>query len=115
MNRYIGYCGLNCETCEARIATENNDEALRKKVAAEWSELNHAEITPEMINCTGCRMEGVKTPFCDFICGIRKCALQKGVETCADCPAMESCEVLGMILANNAEAKARLFQNRKKF
>ena len=21
MNRYIAYCGLNCETCEARLAT----------------------------------------------------------------------------------------------
>ncbi len=113
MNQYIGYCGLDCESCKARIATINNDEALRKKVAAEWSELNQAEITPEMIHCTGCRIDGVKTPFCDFICGIRKCAVQKGFETCADCGEMEGCEVLGMLLANNAEAKARLFEARK--
>ena len=73
MNKFIAYCGLNCETCEARIATVNNDDNLRKKVAAEWSELNQTEITPEMINCTGCRMEGAKTPFCDYICEIKKC------------------------------------------
>ena len=64
MKDYIGMCGLDCETCEARIATENNDDELRKKVAKLWSELNNAEITPEMINCTGCRIVGVKTPFC---------------------------------------------------
>ena len=29
MNAYIAYCGLDCETCEARIATINNDNALR--------------------------------------------------------------------------------------
>lgn len=25
MNKYIAYCGLDCEKCEARIATINND------------------------------------------------------------------------------------------
>ena len=39
MNQYIACCGLNCETCEARIATVNNDDTLREKVAALWSEL----------------------------------------------------------------------------
>ena len=113
MNKYIGYCGLDCESCEARIATVNGDEALRRKVAAEWSKLNHAEITPEMIRCNGCRTDGVKSLYCDSICGIRKCAVQKGCDTCAACTEMEECAKLGMILANNAEAKARLLENRK--
>ena len=50
MNEYIAYCGLNCEACEARLATVNNDDALRQRVAREWSELNGVEITAEMIN-----------------------------------------------------------------
>ena len=54
MNEYIAYCGLDCEACEARIATVNNDAELRQRVAKEWSELNGVEITPEMINCAGC-------------------------------------------------------------
>ena len=54
MKDFIAYCGLDCETCEARQATINNDDALRRKVAKLWSELNRAEITPAMINCTGC-------------------------------------------------------------
>ena len=29
MKDYIAYCGLDCETCEARIATVNNDNDLR--------------------------------------------------------------------------------------
>jgi len=33
MNEFIAYCGLDCEKCEARIATMNNDDALRQKVA----------------------------------------------------------------------------------
>ena len=43
MNEFIAYCGLNCEACEARLATMNNDDALRRKVAREWSELNGVE------------------------------------------------------------------------
>ena len=35
MNEFIAYCGLDCEKCEARIATMNNDHALRQKVAKE--------------------------------------------------------------------------------
>ena len=76
MNKFTAYCGLNCETCEARLATVNNDNELRKKVAAEWSKFNQVEILPEMINCEGCRMDGVKTPFCDSLCEIRKCAIK---------------------------------------
>ena len=66
MNDYIAYCGLDCERCEARLATVNNDDSLRQEIAHEWSELNGAEITPEMINCSGCRIEGVKSTLLRF-------------------------------------------------
>ncbi|MBQ5987554.1 MAG: GNAT family N-acetyltransferase, partial [Clostridia bacterium] len=62
-NSFLGFCGLDCETCEARLATVHNDDALRKKVAEEWSKLNGVTITPEMINCSGCRVAGAKTVF----------------------------------------------------
>ena len=71
MIKYIAYCGLDCETCEARLATANNDEALRREVAKKWSELNGVQITPEMINCNGCRIDGVKSPYCSSLCPIR--------------------------------------------
>ena len=108
MNDYIAYCGLDCEVCEARIATANDDDALREKVAKLWSELNGVEITPEMINCTGCRIEGVKTPFCESLCPIRQCASGKAFDTCGSCGEMLSCEKLAMITGNNAEALERL-------
>ena len=110
MNEYIAYCGLDCEACEARLATVNNDDALRRRVAKEWSELNSAEITPEMINCSGCRIPGVKTPYCDFLCPIRQCAIGKQMETCGRCPEMNSCEKLSMITGNNADALRRLME-----
>ena len=108
MNKITAYCGLHCEVCEARLATVSNDDALRQKVAKHWSELNKVEITPEMINCAGCRIDGVKTPFCDSLCPIRQCALKKDVETCGDCADLETCEKIGMIIKNNADAYKNL-------
>ena len=42
MKRLIAICGLDCEKCDAYIATKNNDQALREKTAKLWSELNQA-------------------------------------------------------------------------
>lgn len=108
MKEFIAYCGLNCETCEARIATMNNDDTLREKVAKLWSELNGVEIIPEMINCVGCRIDGVKTPYCELLCPIRLCAIGRGMETCGNCGEMESCEKLRAITEHNSDALKRL-------
>ena len=77
-NQRIGCCGLDCEACDARIATITNDNALREKTAALWTKLNGVTITPDMINCTGCRIEGAKTPFCDKLCPVHNCVREKG-------------------------------------
>lgn len=108
MDKFIAYCGLDCQKCDAYKATQNDDNALREKVAKEWSALNNVEITPEMINCEGCRVDGVKTPYCDKYCEIRHCALGKAFETCGNCAEMERCQTVGMVISNNAEAAENL-------
>lgn len=108
MKEHIAYCGLDCEVCEAHIATQNDDDALRRKVAALWSELNNVEITPDMINCDGCRMDGKKTVYCDALCLIRRCALEKNVETCGSCSEAETCEKLVPIVNTNVQARKNL-------
>lgn len=108
MKELIAYCGLDCEKCDAYIATKNNDDELRIKTAKLWSKLNNTTILPEQINCDGCRADGAKTPFCDKLCGIRKCALDNEVETCGDCPSMEECQLLTVITANNPDAYKNL-------
>lgn len=108
MRDLIAICGLDCEKCEARIATLNNDDALRAKVAAEWSVLNQAEITPEMINCVGCRVEGPKTPFCASMCPIKKCARSKGYETCGECADLKTCNDICMITGSDPQVYENL-------
>ena len=108
MKKMIAYCGLDCEKCDAYLATINDDQALREKTAKAWAELNHAPILPEHINCQGCRGAGIKTVFCDSPCQIRQCALKKGVQTCGDCSELETCPTVGMIHGNNPEARDNL-------
>ena len=108
MKKRIAYCGLDCETCDAYIATKKDDQALREKTAKLWAELNHAPILPEHINCEGCRGNGKKTVYCERLCGIRQCALQKGVETCGDCGELGKCPTVGALLSNNPEALKNL-------
>ena len=69
MKDMIGYCGLDCEKCDAYIATANDDPALREKTAKLWAELNHAPILPEHINCEGCRMNERKRCFATACAG----------------------------------------------
>lgn len=108
MKDFIAYCGLDCETCEARLATINNDDALREKVAKEWGEMNQMEFKKEWINCEGCRIDGIKTMFCDSMCEIRQCALVKKIETCKDCAEKKECSKLKMITEHNEEAKKNI-------
>ena len=108
MNKFIAYCGLDCEKCEARIATVNNDIQLREKVAQLWTKLNGVKITADMIHCSGCRIDGEKTPYCEALCPIRQCALSRGVETCGNCIDMETCEKLSPIVMNNPDTLKNL-------
>lgn len=108
MKDLIGYCGIDCEKCDAYIATRHNDKALREKTAKLWAELNQAPILPEHINCQGCRVDGVKTVFCDGLCAIRKCARARGAETCGACQKMGACETLAAVTGHNPEARKNL-------
>ena len=113
MDKLIACCGLDCEKCDARTATLTNDDGLRERTAALWSKLNGVTITPEMINCTGCRTEGAKTPFCDRLCPIRGCVREKGLDTCADCAQMDGCRTLGRIAENDPSVLENLKRLRR--
>jgi len=109
MKDLIACCGLDCEHCDARIATVNNDNELREKTARKWSDMNHApEITAETINCMGCRTDGVKFAYCDHYCEIRKCVAKKGFNTCGDCMELDECQIVGAVLMNAPDAKKNL-------
>lgn len=97
MEKIIACCGLDCATCEARIATINNDDELRKSTAEKWQKLyNSPEIAPESINCTGCRISGAKLGHCAE-CQVRNCAIAKGYLTCSECSELTTCAIIAPI------------------
>jgi hypothetical protein len=108
MKQLIAYCGLDCEFCDARIATVNNDNELREKTAKKWSKMYDApHIVTESINCMGCRTDGVKFDYCK-VCEIRSCADTKGFNTCGECNELETCQTVGFVLQHVPEAKKNL-------
>lgn len=100
MEKIISCCGLNCATCEARIATIKNDDELRKATAEKWKTLyNTPDMSPDMINCTGCREEGVK---------LAHCASAKGYNTCGECKDLEQCSIISGVLKFSPDALSNL-------
>jgi hypothetical protein len=85
MDKVIAACGLDCAKCGAFLASKNNDNDLRRKVAAEWAKAYNFAFTPEMINCHGCfATDGVQIGHCAQ-CEMRKCAIGKKAATCGSC------------------------------
>ncbi len=112
MEKLISCCGLDCSVCNARIATINDDDDLRKTTSEEWKKQYNADITPDMINCTGCRAEGVKFGHC-YQCEIRKCADIKGYITCAECIELDDCQIVAGVHKYVPEALQNLKQLRE--
>jgi Protein of unknown function (DUF3795) len=113
MDKIIAYCGLVCTECPAFIASQENDDAKRKKVAEMWSKQYNMSVKPEDINCDGCNTEGKRlVGYCN-VCEIRKCGKQKAVINCAYCTDY-GCEKLTKFLAMVPHAKASLEKIRKK-
>jgi len=108
MEKLIACCGLDCATCDARIATVKDDDELRKAVAEKWrTSYNAPDLDYKMINCTGCLEEGVKFSHCS-ICEIRKCVESRGYKTCGDCSDMAACNLVAGVHKYVPEALSNL-------
>jgi hypothetical protein len=103
----IAFCGLDCSKCGAFLATKENNDQKRAKVAQEWSKLFKVEIKPKDINCDGCQSDGERIfNYCN-VCEIRKCGKEKGIMNCGYCDGYP-CGRLDFISSNAPDAKKRL-------
>ena len=109
MEKLIAYCGLDCAECDAYKATQNNDQALREKTAAEWTKKFNFSFTPDMINCASCRENGAKMGYCSE-CEIRKCASGKDVLNCGVCGDFKTCKTINDFIAMAPDVKNNLAQ-----
>lgn len=115
MSELIAYCGLDCNACNAFVATRDNDAALRTKTAADWSKMFGHEFKPADINCTGCAGNGRHVAFC-AMCAVRKCARDHKVTNCGTCDDYGCATLTAHFEQMPPDAKARLesIRNRRR-
>jgi len=100
----MAYCGLDCSKCFGYTKTISEAaKGLRRtmrveKVKQVWPSMpflgDYDAFKKDLdalagLRCRGC-LEGGGNPFCR----IRKCCLQRGYRSCAQCDEFESCEKL---------------------
>ena len=100
----MAYCGLDCSTCFGYTKTISEAaKGLRRTMRAEkvkqvWPTIpflgDYDAFKKDLdalagLRCRGC-LEGGGNPFCK----IRKCCLERGYRSCAQCDEVESCEKL---------------------
>ena len=78
------YCGHDCARCITYIATQQNDNNLRRQSQSFYKEKFGLDIPLEKFNCNGGRSDKVFEPCkeCPFI----KCCKQHDVDSCSKCP-----------------------------
>lgn len=110
--KQVAYCGLICTDCGAYIATQKNDDTLRKQMAEEWSKKYNHPVKIEDVNCVGCiPTSGIHIGHPN-VCPIRKCGQEKEVINCAYCDEY-ACDVLGKYFAMAPEMRVNLEEIRK--
>ncbi len=86
----IAYCGLLCDSCPIHLATIEKDKLLQQKMRAYIAEQCFKEygmdLQPgDITDCDGCRANTGRLFSGCLSCEIRKCAIEKNVESCAYC------------------------------
>ncbi len=100
MTAMTAFCGLDCATCEAYLATQAGDEAAKERIAASWREFyKHPGIDAAYVTCDGCtNLTGRAGGHC-LDCDIRACGVARGVANCAHCAGYEGCDKLARFFA----------------
>lgn len=107
MLEMTSYCGLDCSVCPAYIATSSGDSEALAKVASDWSKEFGMDVSVESVACDSCKSDtGRLCGYC-LACGVRACAEERGVATCAHCDEYV-CEVLEKCPAYTAKGRKNL-------
>jgi len=99
----LSYCGIDCSSCPAYLATQANDIEKLSTLAGEWFD-GATDYT--IILCDGCKSEEHIMKWCAE-CPTRACAIQRQLENCAYC-ADYGCEKLLKVFEMSDEPKKNL-------
>ena len=112
MGKMIAYCGLVCTDCGAYIATQKNDNKMRREIAEEWTKKYNHPFKVEDINCVGCTVATGQHVGHWGMCEGHKCGAEKGGINCAYCVDY-SCDKLDKYFAIAPVMKASLEEIKK--
>ncbi len=78
------YCGHDCAKCITYIATQRNDDSLRRQAQSFYKERFGLDIPLRKFNCEGGRSKNVfeLCKGCPFV----KCCKERRVNSCSECP-----------------------------
>ena len=77
------YCGHDCSKCVTYIATQTNNEDLRRQAQSFYKESFGLDIPLEKFYCDGGRSKNV-FELCKE-CPFKKCCIEHGIDTCSKC------------------------------
>ena len=77
------YCGHDCSKCITYIATQTNDDDLRRQSQNFYKESFGLDIPLEKFYCDGGRSKNV-FELCKE-CPFKKCCIERGIDSCSKC------------------------------
>lgn len=102
----LGYCGIYCGTCDIYVSCKTGNTDKQQEIA-DWLRQHHdVDCVAEEIRCSGCN--GPLNEHWSVACKVRVCAADRGVTTCADCQAYESCVTLETFYQSGDYESARV-------
>jgi hypothetical protein len=110
----LSACGIDCQVCDAYIATQSGDQDLAMRTAARWSGyVGGAPVPIEATICDGCRTDSARKGGLCGECVVRACAVEKKVETCGHCPDF-GCATMDAFLKKIPAHREKLEQIRRR-
>jgi hypothetical protein len=90
MDGLLAYCGIACAGCPVYWATVEADPVKKAKLRATIARVATEEHgmrmeAAEVPDCDGCTSESGRLFSTCSDCGVRACARERGLETCAYC------------------------------
>ncbi len=107
----ISCCGIMCNECPVYIATQRDDDTMRKYLAHEYS-FEGTVFYPKDIVCHGCHTVSADHNKFGKNCKIRRCCKETHVKICAECKKFP-CNKTDEYIPAESEQMYRLFEMHK--
>jgi hypothetical protein len=95
MPEILSYCGYRCDQCPAYTDNLGSD-ADRARVRDDWMKYYDHRVELREVDCGGCKAS-LRDGNPD--CKVRPCAIEKRVDTCADCDEFGCARILKQMTA----------------